>query len=317
QSDGGAPTGAPASSARKPEDAERGPQGALGPPGPRRPQGPPGGPLSPDSPVPFLTATETQQKVERWWRQGAPGALAERGVHAEIERFKATYVLVPGLDAALAQRLRRLTAACCRHLPQGLAESKEAARVMERFVWLEAHDRLWPFFLEAGESKQKEIERGLQIFRTSVASSLEALGLRRELRGTDTGEAGKEVGKVPSMLLPHEKLQQLCRAVDAIHRAFNSAVAAAAASKGSLGLAREEAVEVCCEDLVALLVLALAEGGAAAFVASYLHMLVLLLQQSREARMDKEAFYLTALHSALTFLSQARAVQTPQPLSAA
>ena len=51
--------------------------------------------------------------------------------------------------------------------------------------------------------------------------------------------------QVPSMLLPHEKLRQLCLAVEAIHRACSAAVAAAAASsRGYIDLARKEAVEV-------------------------------------------------------------------------
>ncbi|XP_026191314.1 uncharacterized protein LOC34618714 [Cyclospora cayetanensis] len=262
-----------------------------------------------DGTLSFLTATETQHRVDRMWKQIPQGTLAERRVHAEIMHFKATYVLVPGQDGAVAQRMRRLVTACCRLLPPNVMEPKEAERLMERFVWLEVHDRLWPFFLETAEKQQEAIERGLEIFRNDSSAFLEGLGLRRELRGAHPVEAGKELAKMPSMLLPHEKLQQLCLSVEAIHRACSVAVAAAACHDPP-SCRRKEPVEVCCEDLVALLVLALAEGAMGPLVASYLHMSVLLLQQSREARYEKEAFYLTALHSALTYLSRIQKRET-------
>lgn len=78
--DAGAPTGPPSSTTRKAE-------GTTG----RGPQGPSD---FPECPLPFLTAAEAQQRVERWWRQGPQGAEAERRVHAEIMRFKGTYVVV-------------------------------------------------------------------------------------------------------------------------------------------------------------------------------------------------------------------------------
>ncbi|OEH74952.1 hypothetical protein cyc_01758 [Cyclospora cayetanensis] len=246
-----------------------------------------------DGTLSFLTATETQHRVDRMVVR-----LRNSGSGGDVS------AQVPGQDGAVAQRMRRLVTACCRLLPPNVMEPKEAERLMERqtvgerfplyerhaetgdvlltvrlpttycsFVWLEVHDRLWPFFLETAEKQQEAIERGLEIFRNDSSAFLEGLGLRRELRGAHPVEAGKELAKMPSMLLPHEKLQQLCLSVEAIHRACSVAVAAAACHDPP-SCRRKEPVE------------------------------------SREARYEKEAFYLTALHSALTYLSRIQKRET-------
>ena len=88
QTEGGGPSKGPHGSSRTGHSGKEIPQGAPGA------QGAPGGAPSSPQDLPFVSATETQQRVERWWRQGPQGALAERLVHAEIARFKGTYVLV-------------------------------------------------------------------------------------------------------------------------------------------------------------------------------------------------------------------------------
>ncbi|KAL8450570.1 hypothetical protein Emed_002442 [Eimeria media] len=267
----GGEAGAPSVSSRRPQG---------GPSTGGAPQGPPVS--AEDAVLSSLSSTETQLRVERLWKQGPQGPVAERLVHAEIMRFKNTHVLVPGFDAALAQRVGQLITACCRQVPSTLAPAKEVYRLLERFVWLEIHDRLWPFFLEAGEAQQAALERGLEAVRMDPASAATDLGLRRELRGVVPTQAGRELMKLPSLLLPHEKLQQLSLVVQKIYEACDAAVAAAN-SRAPVGLKQRQPVEVACDDLVALLVLAVADSGGEALVASYLHMSVLLLQQERAA----------------------------------
>ncbi|KAL8273076.1 hypothetical protein Esti_002997 [Eimeria stiedai] len=246
--------------------------------------GPHGPPVSAEEALlSSLSSTETQLRVERLWKQGPQGPLAERLVHAEIMRFKNTHVLVPGFDAALAQRIGQLITACCRQVPSTLTSAKEAYRLLERFVWLELYDKLWPFFLEAGEVQQAAMERGLEVVRMDPAAAATDLGLRRELRVVAPSKAGKELLKLSSLVLPHEKLQQLSLAVRKIYEACDAAVAAAN-SRASVGVKQRQPVEVACDDLVALLVLAVADSGGEALVASYLHMSVLLLQQVSSTR---------------------------------
>ncbi|KAL8436243.1 hypothetical protein Efla_003773 [Eimeria flavescens] len=293
----------------------------------RKQQGPPSGEGAP-SHGPLLSGeeqqqlaspscTETQLRVERLWKQGPQGPTVERLVHAEISRFKGTYVLVPGFDAALAQRLAKLTAACCRHIPASMAPPREAQRLMERFVWLEVHDRLWPFFLETAEAKQAAVERGLSVVRADPVAAVTDVGIRRELRSVRPLQTGRELTKLSSLLLPHEKLQQLSVVFQSIYSSCDEAVSVAS-WRAPLGGRKAEPVEVACEDLVALLLLAMADSGGAALVASYLHMSVLLLQQSREVRFEREAFYLTVLHTALTVASklQPESSEGKQPAAA-
>ncbi|KAL8430226.1 hypothetical protein ACSSS7_006056 [Eimeria intestinalis] len=215
----------------------------------RRPQGgfptggaPQGPPVSAEEAVlSSLSSTDTQLKVERLWKQGPQGPLAER------------------------LRIGQLITACCRQVPSTLASPKEAYRLLERCVLSCSSSRSSSRNTSSSCKRGRAAggatapRRGLEVVRMDPAAAASDLGLRRELQGVVPTQAAKELMK---------KIYEAC-----------DAAVAAAHSRTPVGLKQRQPVEVACEDLVALLVLAVADSGGEALVASYLHMSVLLLQQ--------------------------------------
>ncbi|PFH31234.1 hypothetical protein BESB_031080 [Besnoitia besnoiti] len=213
--------------------------------------------------------------------------------------------------------LGRGAAASQRPEGQGPPASNEGvATAVEGFVFLRVHDTLWTFAVKALSKRQARLEAKLKGLRENLPFLYDRLQVKPLLRGVSFHASAELLNQLSAWKLPQQKTACLAWAVRNLQRACRSHVhqlharqqrrAELERKQARLGAAAAlpsspQPVEITVDDLVALLLVAAALSGGRQLLANVWLMTVFNLQKPREAQFDESSFYLTTLHSALSF----------------
>lgn len=243
---------------------------------------------------------------------GSPGNLDDLLLHSpsiqgeffdEIDRFRKTFVQVPGCENRTAERIREIvTEAVDKLSRQHKVTSASQVAQLEFKVSRQAYTALYSFIFPHLQSLLTEKEDQLQRSVRSYVSRdelLKAVPGGERLCFVDVTESAAELEMLEGKIAPHEKIE----CVDKAHALLQKSIASA--------LERPERssapIEITGDDVLSLFILVVYRSRVKNFLAHVCHMEMYLQGPSRSgggARFEEAGYAVSALQAGLQFFME-------------
>lgn len=219
----------------------------------------------------------------------------------EVDRFRKTFVQVPGCENRTAERIREIvTEAVDKLSRQHKVTSASQVAQLEFKVSRQAYTALYSFIFPHLQSLLTEKEDRLQRSVRSYASLddlLKAVPGGERLCFVDVTESAAELELLEGKIAPHEKIE----CVDKAHALLQKSIASLAPERSSTPM------EITGDDVLSLFILVVYRSQVKNFLAHVCHMEMYLQGPSRSgggARFEEAGYAVSALQAGLQFFME-------------
>jgi len=223
----------------------------------------------------------------------------------EVDRFRKTFVQVPGCEHRTAERIGEIvTDAVDKLSRQHKVTSATQISQLEFKVSRQAYTALYSFIFPHLQSmlteKEERLQRQVRSYG-SVEDLLKAIpGAEGRLCFVDVSESANELELLEGKIAPHEKIE----CVDKAHGLLQRSIASQTRPSTSAP------VEITGDDVLSLFILVVYRSQVKNFLAHVCHMEMYLQGPSRSgggARFDEAGYAVSALQAGLQFFMEERA----------
>lgn len=223
------------------------------------------------------------------WLNSAPAVMDE--LFDQVDRFRKTFVQVPGCEQSTAERIREMCDEAKKrlirhHKLRQLAEHRQVEYQVSRSVYAALHSFVFPHLQRILGEAEKRLALQLQAY-----SSTRELASQEDIGLLDVTPSAELLSLLDHKITPHEKIE----AINDAHTALQKAL-----------LEQDrEAREITGDDVMSAFILAVHASPLQHRLAHVAHVEMYLQGASgSEARFEEAGYAVTALQSALQFFLQ-------------
>lgn len=225
----------------------------------------------------------------------------------EVDRFRKTFVQVPGCEASTAERIREIVANTVQKLIRHhkLAQPTQQRQLkhhVSRATYAALHSWLFPHLVKILAVSEDRLDKGIQSY-VSVAELVDAIpgAQGRGLGQVDLKSCSDQLEEVDHKISPHEKIA----CINEAYSFLQQCVAEGAKARETARQPGSTAIEITGDDVISLFILAIYRSSLHQRLAHVAHV-EMNLQGADEA-----GYAVSALQAALHFfLEDRRAVAT-------
>jgi len=244
-------------------------------------------------------SSQADQAAE--WLNSA--AAIQDALFDEVDRFRKTFVQVPGCEQSTAERIREIVGDSVRKLIKhhGLTQTSQQKQLehhVSRHTYAVLHSFLFPHLQEILGEAEARLESGIRSF-ASVGELLEAIpgAQGRGLGLVDLGGCAEQLAEVEHKITPHEKIACINEAHTLLQRCI------ADCAKASSG-AQQGSIEITGDDVLSLFILVVYRRAWEHKLAHIAHVEMYL--QGSDAQFEESGYAVSALQAALHFFLEER-----------
>lgn len=227
----------------------------------------------------------------------------------EVDRFRKTFVQVPGCEASTAERVREIVGDTCKkviayHNLTQASQKRQLKQHVSRATYAALHSWLFPHLTRILAESEDRLEKGIESYSTA-AELVDAIpgAQGRGLGLVDLGRCSRELEEVDHKISPHEKIACINEAYSFLQRC----VAEGAKADRQPGAA---AIEITGDDVISLFILAMHQSCLRQRLAHVAHVEMYLQgaagRSGSSAAIEEAGYAVSALQAALQFFLEDR-----------
>lgn len=248
------------------------------------------------------------------WLNSAPAI--QDCLFDEIDRFRKTFVQVPGCEQSTAERLREIIGDVVRklikhHRLTQASQQRQLDYQVGRHVYAVLHSFLFPHLQRMLASHEERLQKGIASY-ASVSELVDAIpgAQGRGLGLIDLCDCSEQLEELAHKITPHDKIAS----IDEAHSVLQRCVAEAARVSGSTGF------EITGDDVLSLFILAIYRSHQMRHWLAHVTHVEMYLQgaasrsgSTEAARFEEVGYAVSAMQAALQFFleEQRRPPTTP------
>lgn len=236
------------------------------------------------------------------WLNSAPAVMDE--LFDQVDRFRKTFVQVPGCEQSTAERIREMCDEAKKrlirhHKLRQLSEHRQVEYQVSRAVYAALHSFVFPHLQRILEEAEQRLTGQLNAY-----SSTRELAQREEIGLLDVRASAELLGLLDHKITPHEKIEAINEAHTLLQKALSSTTAGPG-SQATDGQGRDSRQEITGDDVMSAFILAVHASPLQHRLAHVAHVEMYLQGAGgSEARFEEAGYAVTALQSALQFFLQ-------------
>lgn len=267
-------------------------------------------------PGPGRPVTTSTENTGSDWLNGAPAIQDD--FFDQVDRFRKTFVQVPGCEQSTAERIREIVGDACKrlirhHKLNQPSQLRHLDYQVSRQAYAALHSFVFPHLQRILSSPEERLEEAIRSYG-SVAELVEAIpgAAVRGLGRVDVRECSKQLALLDHRITPHEKVQCIEEAHSLLQRCVAEGAREAALPTSPLGSPGRPRVEITGDDVLSLFILAVHGSQLHSRLAHVAHVEMYLQGaagrsgSSEAARFEEAGYAVSALQAGLQFFLEER-----------
>jgi len=237
------------------------------------------------------------------WLNSAPAI--QDALFDEVDRFRKTFVQVPGCEQSTAERIREIVDDAVKKLVKHHqliqpTHRKQLELHVSRNTYAVLHSFVFPHLQRILSGPEERLERGVRSYAT-VADLLGAIpgAQGRGLGLVDLTGCCEQLAEIDHKITPHEKIA----CIDEAHSVLQRCIAEGA-KVAAIGGSGSGAIEITGDDVLSLFILAAYKSSLQHRLAHIAHVEMYL--QGSDAQFQEGGYAVSALQAALQFFLEER-----------
>lgn len=239
------------------------------------------------------------------WLNSAPAIQGD--FFDQVDRFRKTFVQVPGCEQSTAERIREIVGDAKKRLMRHHKismpnQQRQLDYQVSRSAYAALYSFVFPHLVQILAPAEDRLKKAIRSYATTAELLAVLPGMQgRGMCNVDMRSCAEKLSDIDHKITPHEKIT----CIDEAHSLLQQSVADGARSgQAASGRAQEGAMEITGDDVLSLFILAVHRSDLPNRLAHIAH--VEMYSQGEAARFEETGYAVSALQAALSFFLEER-----------